>query len=332
MPSLSTVWTHFFPPKPRFTEKDVPDLKGKVYIVTGSNSGIGKETARVLYAKHAKVYIATRSETKAQQAIQDIQKSAHSSKGSLIFLPLDLADLVSVKAAAETFLSREDKLHTLFNNAGVFVSPVEPPPKTAQGYELALGVNCIGAHLFTQLLTPRLQAAAADKTVPAHSVRVIWLSSFTLELRGHDGYGLRTDNLDYHIPVVGTERYGLSKCGVWCLAVEYARRYKQDGIISVAINPGNLTTELHRDQSWAIKLIALLVAYPPAYGTATEIFAAFSPEAAAADVNKTWVAPFGRVLPLRQDLNKATLSENEGGTAGAAKFWDWSNEQIKPYL
>ncbi|KAI0097728.1 putative estradiol 17 beta-dehydrogenase [Nemania sp. FL0031] len=332
MPGLSSVWAHFFPPKPNFTEKNVPDLEGRVYIVTGSNTGIGKETARILYAKNAKVYIAARSETKAQQAIQDIQKLAPSSRGSLIFLPLDLADLTSVKSAAEAFLAREHKLHTLFNNAGVFVSPVEPPPKTVQGYELALGVNCVGTHLFTQLLTPSLQAAAADKTVPAHSVRVIWLSSYTLELRGHESYGLRTDNLDYHIPVVNTERYGLSKCGVWCLAVEYAHRHQKDGIVSVAINPGNLATELQRDQGWIIKLITFLVGYPAPYGASTELFAAFSPEAAAADMHKTWIAPFGRVLPLRPDLYKATIPESEGGTAGTAKFSTWADEQIKPYL
>ncbi|KAI1325341.1 putative estradiol 17 beta-dehydrogenase [Xylariaceae sp. FL0255] len=333
MPTLSNVLTHFFPPKPSFTEKNVPDLSGKVCLVTGANTGIGKETAYTLYAKHAKVYIAARSETKAREAIRHIKQLVPDSTGSLVFLHLDLADLANVKTAAETFLSSEDKLHTLFNNAGVFVSPAQPPPVTAQGHELALGVNCVGTFLFTQLLTPALQAASASSN-DAKSVRVIWLSSYTLELRAHKDYGLRTDNLDYHSPIVNTERYGLSKCGVWCLGVEYARRYGggDNGIVSVIINPGNLTTELQRDQGFIIRLITFLVGYPAPYGASTELFAAFSPEAAAADVNKTWIAPWGRVLPLRADLPNAIKSESEGGTGGVKKFWDWNEEQVKDYF
>ncbi|KAI0413622.1 putative estradiol 17 beta-dehydrogenase [Xylaria grammica] len=330
MPSLANVWTNFFPPKPTFTDRDLPDLDGKTYIVTGANSGIGKEVASALYKKNAKVYVGARSEAKAQQAIKEIKELAPSSKGSLIYFHLDLGDLASVKAAAESFLAQESSLHTLFNNAGTMVAPVEPPLKTVQGYELALGTNCVGTHLFTQLLTPTLITTA--KAALPHSVRIVWLSSYALELSAHPGVGLSTDNLDYHIPKDSEERYGLSKAGVWALGVEYARRYKDEGIVSVPINPGNLTTELARDQPFLIKLIAKLVCYPAINGAFSELYAAFSPEAAAADVTKTLVGPFGRILPLRQDLPKATLPESEGGTGGTSKFWEWCEEQIKGYL
>ncbi|KAI1354755.1 putative estradiol 17 beta-dehydrogenase [Xylaria sp. FL0043] len=330
MPSFSTVWTNFFPPAPTFGERDIPDLAGKIYIVTGANSGIGKEVAALLYKKNAKVYVGARSESKAQTAIKDIKDAAPSSTGSLIYFHLDLSDLTSVKAAAETFLAQESSLHTLFNNAGTMVAPVEPPLKTVQGYELALGTNCVGTHLFTQLLMPTL-IKTAKASLP-HSVRIIWLSSFALELSAHREVGLSTDNLDYHVPKDAEERYGLSKAGVWALGVEYARRYKDDGIVSVPINPGNLTTELARDQPFLIKFIAKLVCYPAARGAITELYAAFSPEAAAADVTKTLVGPFGRILPLREDLPKATLPETEGGTGGTRKFWEWCEEQIKGYL
>jgi hypothetical protein len=100
-PSLSSTYTQFFPPKPDFTEKDVPDLTGKVYLVTGANTGIGKELARVLYSKNARVYFAARSEEKAKNAIQDIRhgSSPAKSSGELVFLPLDLSDLNKVKEA-----------------------------------------------------------------------------------------------------------------------------------------------------------------------------------------------------------------------------------------
>jgi retinol dehydrogenase-12 len=274
MPSFSSSWTQFFPPKPQYTEDDVADLQGNVYVVTGSNTGIGKELARMLYAKNAKVYVAARSQEKARRAIDDISKSAPASKGSLVFLHLDLSDLDKVKTAAQTFLAKEKKLNVLFNNAGLMAT--DPLTHTAQGYEMALGVNCVGTFLFTKLLTPTLVATA--KTEPPNSVRVIWLSSFGLELFAKKDIGVSLDNLDYHIPTPSTERYGISKCGAWAHGVEFARRHKEDGIISLPINPGNLTSELARDQPASLKIAARLLGYPPPMGACTELWAGLSPE------------------------------------------------------
>lgn len=120
MPSLSHFLGHFFPPTPTFTEANLPaDLSGKVYIVTGANGGIGKEITRLLYAKSAKVYLLCRSEDKALEAIQDIEKAFPDSKGALLFIACDLGDLTNVKKAADAFLAREQRLDVLFNNAGV---------------------------------------------------------------------------------------------------------------------------------------------------------------------------------------------------------------------
>ncbi|KAL2024722.1 hypothetical protein VTK56DRAFT_6923 [Thermocarpiscus australiensis] len=330
-PALSTTWAHFHPPKPSFTDRDVPDLAGKVCIVTGSNTGIGKEVARILYSKNARVYIAARNEDKARSAIQDLTDSVPASAGSLEFLSLDLSDMSHVRDAARDFLAREDRLDVLFNNAGVMVSSsAEPPPKTVQGYELCLGVNCIGTLLFTKLLTPLLATTAKSGT-RLGVVRVVWLSSFALELFAQENVGVPLDNLDYHVPKPGMERYGISKVGVWALAVEYARRHRDDGIVSVPINPGNLTSELPRHQGIVLKAVARLVGYPPLLGAYTELFAAFSPEVTM-EKSGSRVAPFGRFYPLREDLYKAMRLESEGGTGGTARFWDWTEEQIGPYL
>ncbi|RYP45910.1 hypothetical protein DL768_007804 [Monosporascus sp. mg162] len=328
-PTFWSIWTHFHPPKPSFTEKNVPDLQGKVYLVTGSNTGIGKEVARILYAKNAKVYMACRSLEKASNAIRDIENAAPTSKGELVFLALDLADLNSVKSAAETFFSQESKLHVLFNNAGVAVSPVSPPPKTTQGYDLSLGVNCIGTFLFTRLVTPLL--VNTSKTSAPSSVRVVWLSSFALEFFGARDTGVDLDNLDYHTAKPAAERYGISKAGVWALGIEFARRHREDGILSVPVNPGNLSSELARDQPAMLRLVSRMVGYPPVLGAYTELFAAFDPQVAE-ERPGDWVAPFGRFCPLRQDLIKATKLESEGGTAGAYKFWEWTENQVKAYL
>lgn len=306
--SFKSAWTQFFPPQPTFTDKDIPsDLHGKVYIVTGATSGMGKELARVLYAKNAKVYIACRSEEKATEAVAAIKKASPQSKGELIFISLDLADLAKVKAAAESFLARESKLHVLFNNAGVMVGPADPPLKTAQGYELALGVNCVGTFLLTKLLTPTLVATA--KSEPPDTVRVVWLSSFGLGQFAPQDRGIDMDNLDYHIPKPHVERYGISKCGDWLLGVEFARRHRKDGIVSAPVNPGNVRTELARDQTIGLKVVAHAVVYPIINGVYTQLFAAFSPEVTVdrADWTKDWSGfPLGRADHHRWEKSKLT--------------------------
>jgi retinol dehydrogenase-12 len=179
--SFKSSWTQFFPPKPKYTDKNLPtDLYGKVYMVTGANCGTGKELAQVLYAKNTKVYVVCRSEEKATKAIADIKKATPNLKGELVFLSLDLGDLAKVKVAVQSFLAKETKLHVLFNNAGFMVRPADPPLKTVQGYELALGVNvnCVGTFLLAKLLTPTLIAMARSE--PPDTVRVVWLSSFRL--------------------------------------------------------------------------------------------------------------------------------------------------------
>ena len=265
----------FFPPKPKFTEKDIPaDLQGKVYIVTGANCGMGLALTRVLYSKNSKVYLACRSQDKATEAIALIKKAVPESKGQLVFLSLDLADLTKVKAAAEIFLAKESALHVLFNNAGVMTGPADAPLKTVQGHELALGVHCIGAFLFTKLLTSLLITTARGS--PPNTIRVVWLSSFAMHQSAPQGGAIDMDNLEYHIPKPPLERYAISKCGVWLLAVKYARRFGSNGIMSVPINPGNVQTQLARDQSLALKMVANVIVYPVINGVYTQLFAAFS--------------------------------------------------------
>ncbi|KAI8630460.1 hypothetical protein F5Y19DRAFT_427699 [Xylariaceae sp. FL1651] len=332
-PNKVFSWDQYFPPKPLFTDRNIPSsLHGKVYVVTGANCGMGKELARVLYSRNAKVYVACRSEAKGVQAIAEIKKAEPYSAGELVFLNLDLADLTKVRIAAREFQAQETKLHVLFNNAGVMVGPSDPPTKTAQGYEEALGVNCVATFLFTKLLTPTLIATARSE--PTDTVRVVWLSSFGLEAFAPEGRGIDMDNLDYHIPKPHIDRYGISKAATWLLAVEYARRHNSDNIVSVAINPGNIRTELARHQGLALKLIAGAIVYPVINGVYTQLFAAFSPELTIAnfDWSKQWVIPFGRVASLRPDLPPATLPVEDGGNGNAQQFWEWNEQQVKDYL
>ncbi|KAG6353550.1 hypothetical protein INS49_005512 [Diaporthe citri] len=271
--SFKDSWLQVFPPQPEFTESDLPDLAGKVYIVTGANSGLGKDLSGILYSKNAKVYVAARSKAKAQVAIDSIKTAHPQSKGVLVYLHLDLGDLSAIRPSVDEFLLRESRLDVLFNNAGV-LAPADGP-KTEQGYELNLGTNTIGPFLFTKLLLPTLINTA--KISPKDSVRVIWVSSIAVNLSPK--YGLDIENLDYHKDQSTVTKYAISKVGNYLHSVEVARRHgaESDGVVSVALNPGNLNTELTRNRSWLeTKFLRTFILYPPIYGAYTELFAGFS--------------------------------------------------------
>lgn len=268
-----------YPPKPTYTEASVPDLSGKVCIVTGASSGVGKETARIIYSKNGRVYVAARSEAKAKQAIADIQASAPGSVGSCVFLHLDLADFDSVKRAAEEFLSKEHRLDVLVNNAATqaLKDADGTNTKTKQGHEVHLGVNVLAPFLFTQLLTPLIKETASQST--PGSVRVVWVSSMGTETIGELSRGISQSYVDYWPLMSPLERYGLSKAGNWLHGVEMARRLKDAGVMSMPINPGHLDSELYREGGTLFKAaLKTLALYPTVYGAYVELFAAFSDE------------------------------------------------------
>jgi len=314
-----------FPPKAKLTEKELPDQTGKVFIVTGSSSGVCKELAQILFSHNAKVYVAARSEEKATKAITSIKSNSPDAKGTIAYLNLDLDDLSTIKKSANEFLAREDRLDVLFNNAGVMVPP--QGSKTKQGYELQLGTNNLAPFLFTELLTPVLVKTAKAKG--PGNVRVVWVSSSAAELLSPNG-GVEMDNLDYKREKGAWHKYGVSKAGNVLHAMEYAKRHGGEGIISVPLNPGNLKTELQRHVPSLQMRIFHWMSYPPIYGAYTELFAGLSPEVTM-EKNGAWIVPWGRFFPLRKDLEAAAKTEAEGGTGTGLKFWEWSEEQVKAY-
>ncbi|KAH7385138.1 hypothetical protein BKA64DRAFT_158607 [Cadophora sp. MPI-SDFR-AT-0126] len=318
--------SQMFPPTPKFTEKELPDQTGKVFIVTGASSGVGKELAQILYSHNAKVYVAARSSEKAEKAIESIKVAFPNSKGAIEYLHLDLDDLSTIKASAEEFLSKEKKLDVLWNNAGVMAPP--QGSRTKQGYELQLGTNNVAPFLFTKLLTPILKASA--KVNPPGSTRVVWVSSSAAEAMSPKG-GVDMANLDYKKDQAVWHKYGVSKAGNVHHAKEFAKRYGDDGIISVALNPGNLKSDLQRHIPRWQNMILQRFLYAPIYGAYTELFAGLSPDVTS-EKNGAWIIPWGRFNPLRADIEAGSKSEEEGGTGISKKFWEWSEEQVKSYL
>lgn len=242
----------------------------KVVIVTGANGGLGKHVSQALYAKNARVYMLARSEEQTREAMAAIKAAVPKSTGDLVFLHLDLADLTSVRKTADDFLRKERSLHLLFNNAGVGFP--EKGSKTKQGYELQLGVNCIGPWALTKYLTPTLVSTA--EISPPDTVRVVWVSSSVAVYASTKNF---VQNLNPNES--SANKYFVSKLGNYFQATEFASRHKSDGIISVSLNPGNLKTEFWRTQKGVMAFILNnFILYPSILGGYTLLFAGTSPK------------------------------------------------------
>ncbi|CAE6510766.1 unnamed protein product [Rhizoctonia solani] len=236
---MGNIISQSFPPKSLFTVEQIPDLTGQVMIVTGGNTGIGKETCKALLIKNAKVYLAARSKSRADAAIEWL-KSETDGKAP-VFLELDLANLASVRKAVEEFKSKEQELHVLFNNAGVMGTPVEQ--RTADGYDLQFGTNVLGHYFFTTLLLPTLIHTAKFSSLACGHTRVINTSSSAVYHAPKGGIiwetlGIGAPSLRACKTLGPNQLYYQSKLGNVLFSNEVAKRYAEQGIISSSLNPG----------------------------------------------------------------------------------------------
>ncbi len=222
----------------KWTEADIPDQSGRVALVTGANSGIGFEAARALGAHGATVLLGCRDAAKGADAINRIHESAPDA--DVTVLPLDLADLASVRAAAAHVNDTYQGLDLLINNAGVMALPKQT---TADGFEMQFGTNHLGHFALTGLLLDRLDAAPA--------ARVVSVSS-----QGHRMGRINFDDLGGDRGYHRWLRYGQSKVANLLFTYELQRRLAAAGAttIAVACHPGGSNTNLARD---AGKLMAL---------------------------------------------------------------------------
>ncbi|WP_229206279.1 oxidoreductase [Dyadobacter fermentans] len=210
----------------------MPDLTGKIAIVTGANTGIGYEVAKALYQKGAIVTISARDMEKAVSAAERIKKESGKAGGLEIGL-LNLASLDDVKTFADQFSEGHHRLDILVNNAGVMIPP---PSRTNDGFELQFGVNFIGHFALTAHLLPLLNAADA--------ARVVTLSSGAATLAPGIDFG----NLKLENTYDSWREYAVSKLADILFTYELDRRLKagQSKVLSVAAHPGVTRTDLQR--------------------------------------------------------------------------------------
>lgn len=200
------------------------DLSGKVAIVTGGYSGIGLETTRALVNAGAKVYVPVRTPAKAEENLQDIE-------GEVIVDEMDLADLASVRAYADSIVQRETQLDLLINNAGIMACPES---RVGNNWESQFGVNHIGHFVLTTELLPLL--------LKSGSARVVCLSSTAHR---------RSDVLwdDIHFESTEYEKwtaYAQAKTANALFALGLDMKYRDQGVQAFSVHPGGILTPLQR--------------------------------------------------------------------------------------
>lgn len=242
----------------------VRDLEGKVFLVTGANTGIGRVTAEVLARRGGKVFLGCRSEAKARPVVDAIRAAG----GQAEFLHLDLGDLGSVRASAESFLARGEPLHVLVNNAGIAGSR----GLTVDGFERTFGVNHLGPFLLTTLLLPRLRESA-----PARIVNVS--SSVHAAIKSIDWAALRRPTRT----LSSFHEYQVSKLCNVLFTKELARGRAGAGVRSYALHPGSIASDIWREVPWPARSLLRGVLTTVEDGARTSIHCATSPDVAQHD-------------------------------------------------
>ena len=332
---LWLMWTQFFPPKAPLTEANIPKLSGRVFIVTGGNSGVGEQLTRILYQSGGTVFVMTRDEAKTMRVIDTIVSSkpkrtaaaATPPPGKITFIHLDLADLSTVAPAVKSFLASNPsgRLDVLFNNAGV--GGMSSDQRTAQGLEPHFGINAVGPFLLTKLLFPVLAATAKRAGIARDSVRVVWTTSLMVDLLAPEG-GVDLAQLDVWT-ADRNEHYAASKAAAWFLAYEFHRRQEEgSGVVSVAMNPGTLRTGAWR-YAWFYEYPLWYPLFSRAVdGAHTNLWCGLSKEVCMTDGGK-YAMPWGRWHPgQRVDIVAGLKQVREGGTGQAAELWKWCEKTV----
>jgi NAD(P)-dependent dehydrogenase (short-subunit alcohol dehydrogenase family) len=244
------------------------DLSGRVVVVTGANSGIGKETAAALAARGAHVVMSARNREKGEAAAAEVRART---SGSVELVDLDLASFASVRRCATELLERHDRLHVLVNNAGLVLTR---RTETEDGCETTFQVNHLGHFLLTTLLLDRLRESA-----PA---RVVHVASHA---HRYARAGLDFSDLHSTRSYRGFTVYARTKLANILFARELAKRLAGSGVTSNAVHPGFVASGFARDGD-ASRLgdMGMVLARPfalsPRRGARTSVHVASAPELA----------------------------------------------------
>ena len=299
-------------PADKWTVANMPDLTGKVIIVTGANSGIGFEAAKEFTRKGATTILACRSKDKAEAALAEIMTEIPNANAEIMLL--DLASQASVHQLADTFKAKYDQLDVLVNNAGIMMVPYGT---TEDGFERQFGTNHLGHFALTGLLFDRLVNTAGSRVVNVSS-------------SGHRFGNMDFDNLMFEdgegYSPMGA--YGRSKLANLLFTYELQRRFEAVGTdaMAIAAHPGISITNLssHMTDGWYAKPLMPLAEFifaDPDKAALTTLRAAVDPQVHGGDYyGPDGLGEFGGYPVLVQPSHLAH------STWDARKLWTVSEE------
>lgn len=261
--------------------ENMPDLTGKIIIVTGGNSGLGYESVKAFAMKGAEVVLASRSSDKGEEAKTEILKS--NPNGKIKVMQLDLGDLESVRNFASAFKKSYSRLDVLLNNAGIMMTPYFT---TKDGFEGQLGTNHLGHFALTGLLM--------DVVLNTKEARIVNVSSGAHNKGEMDFKNLQFENGKDYSPM---KSYGRSKLSNLLFTYELQRKLEsaKKETIAVAAHPGVAMTNLarHMEGKFLFKILTPLfkiMAQDPAMGALPQIRASVDPKVQAGE----YYGPKGR--------------------------------------
>ncbi len=247
--------------KAKWTSDDVPGQRGRLAVVTGANTGLGFETARVLAARGASVVLAVRDIEKGKRAAARIAGTAPGA--NVMVQHLDLTSLDSIRAAAGELRAQHPRIDLLINNAGVMFTPKQT---TRDGFELQFGTNHLGHFALTGLLL--------EQMLPVPGSRVVTVSSLAHRIRARINF----DDLQSERSYSRVAAYSQSKLANLMFTYELQRRLPGAGsTIAVAAHPGLAATELTRNSPAIAAVLARLISQKAAMGALPILRAATDP-------------------------------------------------------
>ena len=302
-------------------EKDIPDLKDKVILITGGTAGLGYQTV-LSFAKHgaAHIFFTGRSAASAQTLTKDVQSVAPNV--GITFVSCDMTSLASVQTAAKEVLSKTDRLDVFMANAGVMAVAAG---QTKDGYETQFGINHMGNALLVDLLTPLLESTAKKHG----DVRIIWNTSEGHGL--HPAGGILFDKVktpQNDIAYFGGAwvRYGQAKLANLLYARSYAKHHPT--VTSVSIHPGVSATGLVTSLGFFSRMLVYVTNFgnmlTPEQCAYNQQWAATAPLGEGDKYVKSGVyyAPVGIKGKLVRECGNDELAE---------KLWEWTQKEFEGY-
>ncbi|KAG0045187.1 hypothetical protein BGZ83_009573 [Gryganskiella cystojenkinii] len=319
--SQPQFWKTFVTPH-RYSHDQIPDLTGKVAIVTGANTGLGYSTTVALAGHGAHVFLTCRNVNKALAAIDRAkgeikEKYPHiTSEPKLEFLELDLNDINKSKQAARTFLQRELPLHILVNNSGT----VGSFSLSADGIEKLFAVNYLGHFVFTMALLDRIKESQPS--------RIVNISSL-----GHEqtvSGGIDFETLNDETKNDNITRYGQSKLATVLFAKALARRLVNERVYVNVAYPGFVLTDTDRGaggfgmfEKLALTVALKLIATQPDVGVLTQLYLATSPEVENKDIRGRYF------IPIANEILPSVYSRDE---ALQERLWEFSETLVEQHV